>query len=71
MAEALLPDTDAITKGTLEWTEYRGKHLVRYRDQNGSVQRTLTASWDEANAAFEKYLADLRQHCRQMRQGSK
>lgn len=49
MAESLLPDTDAIAAGTLEWTEYRGKWLVRYRDASGSVQRVITASWNEAN----------------------
>jgi hypothetical protein len=62
MAEALLPDTDAIKRNTLEWTPYRGKHLVRYKNAQGQVQRVKTASWDEANAAFEKFLQHLRQH---------
>ena len=62
MAESLLPDTDAIAAGTLEWTEYRGKWLVRYRDASGSVQRVRTASWNEANQAFEKFLADMRKN---------
>ena len=56
------PDTDAIAAGTLEWTEYRGKWLVRYRDASGSVQRVITASWNEANQAFEKFLADMRKN---------
>jgi hypothetical protein len=60
MAEALLPGTYAITDNTLEWTEYRGKWLVRYKTGSGSIQRVLTASWDAANVAFEKYLAEMR-----------
>ena len=62
MAEALLPDTDAIQAGVLEWNEYRGKWLVRYKEPVApfSVQRVQTASWSEANTAFEKFLADLK-----------
>jgi hypothetical protein len=59
MAEALLPDTDAIPKGTLEWTLYRGKQLVRYRDSDGSVHRCLTADYAEAEVAFEAYKRDV------------
>jgi len=53
--ESLLPHTDAIKKLTLEWTTYRGKQLVRYKDAAGYVHRTLTLDWAEAEAAFEKY----------------
>lgn len=60
MAESLLPDTDAIKRNTLEWDNYRGGYLVRYKTQNGSVQRCQTKSWDEANAAFEKFLQEMR-----------
>ena len=60
MAEALLPDTDAITNSTLEWTEYRGKQLVRYKDAAGSVHRCLTADRAEADAAFTKWREEMR-----------
>jgi len=54
--EALLPGTDAIRKSTLEWSTYRGKQLVRYKDSTGSVHRTLTANYAEADAAYQKYI---------------
>jgi hypothetical protein len=60
MAEALLPDTDAIPRATLEWTEYRGKQLVRYRDAAGSVHRILTANYQEASEAFDRYAEQMR-----------
>ncbi len=66
--ESLLPDTDAIKKETLEWEPYKGKHLVRYKDMNGVVHRTLTANWEEADAAFTKYLADMIARARRKRQ---
>jgi hypothetical protein len=60
MAEALLPDTDAISRSTLEWGEYRGKQLVRYKDAAGSVQRCLTADRAEASATFYTWLEAMR-----------
>ena len=60
MAETLLPDTDAIKHNTLEWKPYCGKWLVRYKNAQGSVQRVHTTSWDEANAAFETFLKEMR-----------
>jgi hypothetical protein len=60
MQEALLPDTQAISRSTLEWTEYHGKQLVRYKDADGSVHRCLTASYAEADSAFELYLEMMR-----------
>jgi hypothetical protein len=63
MAEALLRGVDAMSRSTLEWREYRGKQLVQYRDADGSVHRTLTADYAEADAAFGKYLADMKRRC--------
>ncbi len=60
MQEALLPGTDAIARATLEWTRYRGKQLVRYKDASGSVWRCLTANYAEAEAAFEKWVEEMR-----------
>jgi hypothetical protein len=59
MAESLLKDTDAITKRTIEYTTYRGKFLVRYKDSSGSVHRCHTASRAEADAAFEKWREEM------------
>lgn len=40
--ESLLRGTDAIKTGTVEWTEYRGKHLVRFKDLAGfTVKNTF------------------------------
>ncbi len=58
--EALLPDTDAILRSTVEWTSYHSKQLVRYKDAQGIVHRCLTADYAEAETAFQKYVADLR-----------
>ena len=69
MAEALLPGTDAITNGTLEWDRYKGKWLVRYKERNGTVHRLITADYQEADAAFEKYLAQMRGSERVKRDG--
>ena len=60
MSESLLPGTDAITNSTLEWDQYRGKWLVRLKDRHGSVQRVLTESYAEADAAFERFWVVLR-----------
>lgn len=60
MAEALLPDTDAIQKETLEWSTYRGAWLVRYKDRAGMVHRTQTKVFAEVDAAFDSYLHDMR-----------
>jgi hypothetical protein len=60
MAEALLRDTDAIKRNTLEWYTYHGGYLVRYKNGSNMVNRVQTKSWDEANAAFEKFLKAMR-----------
>ena len=62
MAEALLRDTDAIKRNTLEWGTYRGGYLVRYKNGQNVVKRVQTKSWDEANAAFEKFLKEMREN---------
>jgi hypothetical protein len=61
MSEALLPNTDAIKRNTLEWDNYCGKWLVRYKNGAGQVHRVLTPSWEEANTAFEKFLKEMRE----------
>jgi len=62
--ESLLPSTDAIMKNTLEWTPYRGKHLVRYKDAAGNVHRCLTPSYERALSEFEKFKAMMREEAR-------
>ncbi|HEV2498607.1 MAG TPA: hypothetical protein VGY31_03390 [Terriglobia bacterium] len=60
MAEALLPGTDAITRGTIEWSAYQGKSLVRYRDVAGSVHRQAFKTADEAQPFFLECVNRLR-----------
>ncbi len=62
MAEALLRDTDAISKGTVEFGGYRGKILVRFRSLEGSVVRRLFpyAESEEAFAFFQECVEKLR-----------
>lgn len=63
MAESLRPGTDAITANTLEWNwegRQRGRHFVRYKDVEGNPFHLVTDSWDAANIAFEKFMADMR-----------
>ncbi len=59
MAESLLPDTDAIPKGTIEYGRYRGKWLVRYKTLSGSVQRCHTDDRAEADRTFEKWKEEM------------
>lgn len=65
-AEALLPDTDAIKRNTLEWEPYKGKWLVRYKNSKGFVKRVITADWNEADQAFMTYLEEMRQEARKL-----
>ena len=58
-AEALLPNTDALLRGTVEFAQYGIKWLVRYRRSDGTTWRQLYDDPDEAERAFNKYMADL------------
>lgn len=60
MAEALLPGTDAITKGTVEWSHYRGGYLVRFRPIDGSARQHTTKDKDDCNQQFWKWVAEMR-----------
>lgn len=57
--EALAADTDAIPRRTVEWSTYRGKHLVRYKNASGVTRRCHTADYVEADAAFENWKAEM------------
>ena len=67
-AEALLPDTYALTASTAEMTEYRGKWLVRAKDANGSVTRHTfplgAAGRDQAHALLLKEARRLQNQVR-------
>lgn len=63
-AEALLPHTDAIRTLSIEWTTYRGKHLVRYRNREGLTCRKQTPDPQEAEQFFKECLYKLRQEVR-------
>lgn len=67
MSEALLPDTDAITDNTLEWVPYRGKWLVRFKDARGYTHRCQTANYQEADEAFEKFKARMKEEAARSR----
>jgi hypothetical protein len=58
-AEALLPNTDALLRGTAEFAQYGIKWLVRYRRTDGTTWRQLYDDPDEADRMFNKYVADL------------
>ncbi len=67
--EALLPDTDAISQGTLEMVSYRGKWLVRYKTIAGDTYKntypakntvTLEKDRDEAFTQFCEWREHLR-----------
>ena len=58
-AEALLPNTDALRRGTVEFAQYGIKWLVRYRRPDGTTWRQLYDDPDEADHVFNKYVADL------------
>jgi len=58
-AEALLPNTDALLRGTVELAQYGIKWLVRYRRSDGTTWRQLYDDPEEADRVFNKYVADL------------
>ena len=58
-AEALLPNTDALLRGTVEFAQHGIKWLVRYRRPDGTTWRQLYDDPDEADRVFNKYVADL------------
>jgi len=58
-AEALLPNTDALLRGTAEFAQYGIKWVVRYRRTDGTTWRQLYDDPDEADRMFNKYVADL------------
>jgi hypothetical protein len=63
--ENLLPDTKAITRGTIEMHEYRGKWLVRYKDLDGNVYRDTYETADVGFPVFLKYVDQCRAACRE------
>lgn len=58
--EALLPGTDALGSGTVEWVRWRGKILVRYRDDDGSTQRRTFTERDKAHEFFAACVEKLK-----------
>lgn len=63
--EALLPGTDALTAGTVEWTRNSRGWLVRYRTITGMTYREQTRDPKEANGCFWMYVARLKQEVRE------
>ena len=57
--EALLPNTDALLRGTVEFAQYGIKWLVRYRRTDGTTWRQLYDDPEEADRVFNKYVSDL------------
>jgi hypothetical protein len=60
MSESLSPDTDAITRNTLEWRHYRGGWLVRWKDRTATVRKVSTKDWNEADHSFTEFLEKMR-----------
>lgn len=60
--ENLLPDTRAIPKGTIEWTIWKGKHLVRYKDLRGIVRRQDFPLDEPGELAAIEYLDRCKTH---------
>jgi len=58
--EALLPGTDAILAGTVEWSLRGGKVLVRYRDPRGYAYRESFDDREAAHAYFLECVARLK-----------
>ena len=50
--ESLLPGTYALTRGTVEWTGYHEKHLIRYRSVSGATWRQ---TYDDGEDAYREF----------------
>lgn len=61
MSEALLPDTDAITRGTIEFVPYGSKWLVRMRRLDGSIRRELFRTAAEGWPFFQDCVGQMRE----------
>jgi len=57
--EALLPNTRAIPRGTVEF-ECRRKVLIRYKSLNGNVWQRQILDREEANDIFWGFVENLR-----------
>ena len=57
-----MPDTRALPRATVEWSEYRGKELVRYRRPDGETWQRQTPDREEAWRAFQAWVHDLAVH---------
>lgn len=66
--ENLLPGTDAITRGTIEEVPYRGKWLVRWKDQSGVVLQRKFDSVDESHEFFLVCVNQARAAARESRE---
>jgi hypothetical protein len=64
-AEALLPGTDAIMRGSVEWGRYRGGWLVRYRNLEGYTAQGQFDNPDLAHAYALECIAKLRAEIRE------
>jgi hypothetical protein len=62
--ELLLPGTDAIARGTLEMSPYRGRWLVRYKNLSGYVAQRQFERTAEARMFFDECLEKLRAEVR-------
>jgi hypothetical protein len=62
--EALLPDTKAIPRGTVEVRNYQGKILVRCKHLDGLVERQTFTDADAAHAYTWNCAERLRQEAR-------
>jgi hypothetical protein len=61
MAERLLPGTDAIPANTIEWTKYRGKHLLRYKLDRINCRLVQTPDAEEAATIFFGWIHEMRE----------
>jgi hypothetical protein len=60
-SEALLPGTNAISRGSVESVPYRGKRLVRYRNLAGYVMQRQFRDPDEAHRYFLECVGRLKE----------
>lgn len=60
LRESLLPDTEALSRETVEFHKRGRGFLVRYRNRDGAVYRQVTTDADEAGALFWEWVARIR-----------
>jgi hypothetical protein len=56
--ENLLPGTRALPRGTVEWSSYKGRELIRYRRLDGETWQRITGP-GEAAKFFQECVKNL------------